>query len=96
MGIELDKVNVVHNIKQKRFEIGVNSYLAELDYVLQGRTIIFTHTYVPPALEGQGIGSKLAKAALTYARENSLRVKTLCWFVDGYIKRHPEFQELVK
>ena len=96
MGIELSKVNVVHNARQKRFEFRVNSYLAELDYVLQGHTIVFTHTYVPPALEGQGIGSKLANAALTYAQENSLKVRTLCWFVDGYIKRHPEFQELAK
>ena len=96
MGIELSRVSVVHNIKQKRFEFRVNAYLAELDYILQGHTIVFTHTYVPPALDGQGIGSKLAKAALTYAQENSLRVRTLCWFVDGYIKRHPEFQELAK
>ncbi len=96
MSVELNKVNVVHNVKQKRFEFRVNAYLAELDYVLQGHTIVFTHTYVPPALEGQGIGSKLAKAALTYAQENSLKVRTLCWFVDGYIKRHREFQGLVK
>ncbi len=96
MGIELNKVNVVHNVKQKRFEIRVNSYLAELNYVLQGHTILFTHTYVPPALEGQGIGSKLAQAALTYAQEKSLKVRTLCWFVDGYIKQHPEFQGLTK
>jgi predicted GNAT family acetyltransferase len=96
MGTELSKVNVVHNVKQKRFEIRVNSYLAELSYLLQGQTIVFVRTFVPPALEGQGIGSKLAKAALTYAQENSLRVRTLCWFVDGYIKRHPEYQELIK
>jgi predicted GNAT family acetyltransferase len=96
MRFEPGSLNVVHNVERKRFEIRVHSYLAELTYLLQGQTILFVHTFVPPALEGQGIGSKLAKAALTYAQENSLNVRTLCWFVDGYIKRHPEFKELVK
>ena len=90
------KLNVVHNAKQKRFEIRVDSYVAELTYLLQGNTIIFTHTGVPSALEGQGVGSRLAKVALTYARENSFKVKSLCWFVDGYIQRHPEYQELIR
>ncbi len=96
MAIEIGKLNVVHNTKQKRFEIRADPYLAELTYILQGRTIVFVHTFVPPALEGQGMGSKLAKAALLYAQENSFKVRTLCWFVDGYIQRHPEFRELTR
>ncbi len=57
--------------------------------------IVFTHTGVPPALEGRGIGSALAKTGLEYARANNLEVVPLCSFVRGYIERKPEYQDLV-
>lgn len=81
---------VIHNLKQKRFEIRIDAHIAELTYSLSGNTIIFTHTGVPPALEGQGMGSLLVKTGLQFARENNLKVQSLCWFVSGYIDRHPE------
>jgi predicted GNAT family acetyltransferase len=65
-----------------------------LDYVLQGKTIIFTHTGVPPALEGHGLGSRLVQAGLEYARANHLKVRSTCWFVSGFLERHPEYEDL--
>ena len=90
MRIDTDAVHVIHNKSRNRFEIQIESYTAELTYRLQGDTILFTHTGVPPALEGQGIGSKLVQTGLEYARANNLRVKSICWFVSGYIQRRPE------
>jgi len=81
---------VTHNAAQSRFEAAIDSHTAMLDYILDGKTIIFTHTGVPAALEGRGVGSELVKAGLAYARTNHLKVSTLCWFVDKYMKRHPE------
>jgi hypothetical protein len=90
------QLNVIHNMEKNRFELHLNSQTAELNYRLNGDTIIFTHTGVPPALEGHGIGSLLVKTGLEYARNNNLKVQALCWFVDGYIQRHVEYQSLVK
>ncbi|RMF40140.1 MAG: N-acetyltransferase, partial [Anaerolineae bacterium] len=56
----------------------------------------FTHTGVPEAIGGRGIGSKLARAGLKYARQQGYRVRPLCWFVAGYIQRHPEYQDLLE
>jgi uncharacterized protein len=92
MTINLDKLQVIHLPEQGRFEIHADGSIAELAYILSSSTITFTHTGVPPALEGQGVGSKLVKAGLEYARENGLKIRSLCWFVDGYLKRHPEYQ----
>jgi predicted GNAT family acetyltransferase len=86
-------LHVIHNQDQHRFELQLEGHLAELTYRRQGDTIIFIHTGVPPAIEGRGIGSLLVKTGLRYASENRLKVKPLCWFVDLYIKRHPEFQQ---
>jgi predicted GNAT family acetyltransferase len=88
-----ENLKVTHNQSEKRFEIQINSHLAVLDYVIQGTTITFTHTGVPPALEGRGIGSLLAKTGLQYAKDNNLKIRSLCWFVDKYIQRHPEYQQ---
>ncbi len=81
---------VIHNPAHHRFEVTIGSHTAVLDYFITGETITFTHTGVPKELEGRGIGSMLVKAGLAYAREHKLAVQSLCWFVDKYIKRHPE------
>lgn len=85
---------VVHNSGKNRFELTLQGHTAVLDYLLAGTTITFTHTGVPPAIEGRGIGIKLVRAGLEYARSQGLKVRTTCWFVSKYLRRHPEFQDL--
>jgi predicted GNAT family acetyltransferase len=96
MDIDFDSIPVTHDETRDRFEIRVDSHVAELTYVLHGSTILFTHTGVPPALEGNGLGSKLVQAGLDYARSNKLKVQSVCWFVTRYMKQHPEYNDLLK
>lgn len=87
---------VTHNTEDHRFETSVDGHLAVLDYMRMGKIITFTHTGVPPAIGGRGIGINLVKAGLDYARENGLEVRSMCWFVSKYIRRHAEYQDLLK
>ncbi len=81
-------MNVIHNTAQSRFEIALKGgALAELSYVLKPGTLTLTHTYVPPAFEGQGIAGKLTEEALTYAAANGLEVVPLCSFAVRYLER---------
>jgi len=80
---------VTHHEAQRRFEVVIDGHTAVLDYQLEAGKIIFTHTGVPAALEGRGIGSALAKEALVFARAKNLNVVALCWFVEKYMQRHP-------
>jgi predicted GNAT family acetyltransferase len=91
-------VTVRHEADEHRFVVEQDGQTAELTYRggTDGSAIVFTHTGVPSALEGRGIGSALAKAGLEYARENNLEVVPLCSFVRGYIERKPEYQSLVR
>ncbi len=82
-------LSVIHNTEQNSFEVHLDSQIAELKYHLSADTITFTHTGVPSALEGRGIGSFLVSAGLKYARDNNLQVRSMCWFVDKYRQRHP-------
>jgi predicted GNAT family acetyltransferase len=53
------------------------------------------HTGVEPRFEGRGIGGKLAKYALDTARERDLKVAPWCPFIAAYIRKNPEYADLV-
>lgn len=88
--MEKNPLEVLHDQANNRFIVISESHTAVLEYRLHANTILFTHTGVPPELEGRGIGRMLVKTGLEYARNNKLKVETLCWFVSKYIQRHPE------
>ena len=94
MQINPEDLTVTHNLEENLFEIRVDTHLAELKYRVQGGTITFTHTGVPRALEGQGVGSRLVRTGLEYARQQGLKVVAHCSFVATYLERHPEYQDL--
>lgn len=89
--MEYSELSVINNEAKNRFELKVDQHLAVCEYKLVKDRIIFTHTEVPPALEGKGIGSLLAKTALEYAVSNNLKIMPLCPYIAGYIKRHPAY-----
>ena len=88
-------MEVKRNDASKRFEIEVEGMRSVLDYEIHGPIIVFTHTGVPGPLEGRGIGTALAKAGLEYARENQLKVNPVCSFIRVYMRRHPEYNNLL-
>ena len=90
-----EPLDIVMNDKTHRFEATLGGETAFTEYVLHNGSMVLPHTVVPPAFEGLGVGSALAKAALGYAREHGLKVKPTCPFIAGYIVKHPEWQDLV-
>ena len=89
------QLEIHHSPTRRSFEAIVEERLAHADYRMDGKRIIFTHTYVPRELEGRGIASQLAKVALEHARQEKLQVVPLCPFFSAYIRRHPEYQPLL-
>lgn len=90
------EVIVNNNGATSRMEAHVAGHTAFLEYKRSGTTITFVHTYVPPALEGYGVGGKLARAGLEFARSAGLKVVVVCPFVMSYIRRHSEYSGLVQ
>ncbi len=89
------KVVVVNNEDANRFEMKVDGCLALIDYGVEGCVMTLFHTKVPKELEGRGLGGKIVKFALEYAKGSGLKVVPQCPFVRSYIDRHEEYQELV-
>ena len=87
---------VQHEKTFHRFAVHFGEATALLAYKEEDDIIYLVHTEVPAEMEGKGIGGQLAKAALNYARENSLKVVARCPFVVSYLQRHPEYADLVR
>jgi uncharacterized protein len=89
-------VEVIDVPDRQRFEIRVDGEEAGYaEYARKGKRVIFTHTEIDPAREGQGLGSKLAGGALDAARAAGHPVVPLCAFIASYIERHPEYDDCV-
>jgi predicted GNAT family acetyltransferase len=87
---------VVHNPGARRFEVSIGGRTAFSKYLRAGSKIVIEHTEVPEDLEGQGLASRIVRAALEFARDEKLSVIPLCPFTAAFIRRHPEFQDLVE
>ena len=84
------------NAEKHRFEIDLgDGSFAIAEYTLPAGKIMFTHTEVPPAHEGKGLGTILIEAALASARERGLQVIPICPFFASYMRKHPEVQDLL-
>jgi predicted GNAT family acetyltransferase len=87
---------VADNPERSRFEIFVGDEVAGFtEYHLFGDEIAFIHTEIDPSYEGQGLGGRLARAALDASRERKLSVLPFCPFIRGWIAKHPEYVDLV-
>jgi predicted GNAT family acetyltransferase len=87
---------IEHQKDKHRFILGVDGHNALLTYQLHGDIIIFDHTEVDPAIQHRGIADQLAEAALGFAREQNLQVEPECRFIQVFIQRHKQYQDLLR
>lgn len=83
----------VHVPERNRFEVVGDDPAGATGVLTYSRGdghVVIEHTVVPVELEGQGVGSALARAALDWAREEGLAVVPQCSFVAGYLQKHPQ------
>lgn len=91
-----DKTTLVvrHEPERSRYAVTVDGLEAVADYHKRGNVIAFTHTGVPPEIQGRGVGSALARKALDDARAAGNQVIPSCAFFEDYMKEHPEYDDL--
>ena len=87
---------VIDNAVRSRYELALDGGVAFLDYQRAGNVRVLTHSEVPQALRGRGIGGELVAGALQLVREQGMRVKPRCSYVVRFIERNPQFQDLLQ
>jgi len=85
-----DGPRVADNPSASRFELDAGGEVAELVYRHRADRLVLTHSEVPEALGGQGIGGLLIEAAVGRAAREGLTIVPLCPFARGWLERHPD------
>ncbi len=68
-----------------------------MTYVKAGEKImIIDHTHVRPESQGSGVGTKLVKGAVDYARESGHKLMATCPFARAVLMKHADWQDVVK
>ena len=94
---ETEPFEIKNNESAQRFETRIDGHDAFVQYRYSvGGDFVLSHTEVPPALGGRGLGGKLAAAALDYARNRQLKVVVTCPFITKYLHKHPEYEGLLR
>jgi predicted GNAT family acetyltransferase len=93
--LEADRAEVVERPETGRFELDFPGGQAFAVYRSEGDRIVVTHTEVPPAFNGRGIGSQLAEGIFRIARASGRRVVPRCSFVVAWAHRHPDYRDVL-
>ncbi|XLS28349.1 GNAT family N-acetyltransferase [Flavobacteriaceae bacterium M23B6Z8] len=92
------EINIKHQNKETKGIFFIQEgakMVAEMTYSKAGNDkIIIDHTHVDESLTGEGVGAKLVKAGVDYARKNSLKILPLCPFANAEFKKHPEYDDV--
>lgn len=88
---------VSDNTAAHRYELLLDGdRVGELLYRAKDDVVYLIHTEIAPALEGQGLGEQLVSGALDDIRTRQLHLVPICPYVAAYIRRHPQYDDLVE
>jgi uncharacterized protein len=83
-------LQVEHNETAHKYSAQIEGNEAVVTYTEEGDALVFTHTLVPEALRGRGVGDELVRQAIQDARRRGRQVSATCPFVERFLERHPE------
>ncbi|MDB5260823.1 MAG: hypothetical protein JWQ14_104 [Adhaeribacter sp.] len=90
-------IKINHDKEAQEFTAQIDGDQAELAYARpEDKVIDFQHTFVPESARNEGVANQLIEAGLAYAQDEKLKVIASCPAVSAYIRRHKEYQPLLK
>ncbi|MDO8411311.1 MAG: GNAT family N-acetyltransferase [Phenylobacterium sp.] len=84
-----------NNAEAARYELDEQGETSWADYRLQGERLYIDHVESPPALRGTGAAGRLMKALAQDARDRGLKITPICGYAAAWLRRSPEFKDLV-
>lgn len=91
-----DGIRIADEPEQQRFALyrddaEGSTLIGEAHYLIRGENVVdFDHTIVDEQYRGTGLSGLLAQHALTSEVAKSHDITASCWFIEGYLKKHPE------
>ena len=69
--------------------------LGEMTYTVAGSRVIIDHTQVDDSLRGKGVGGKLVRAAVDWARHEDARLMPLCPYAKSVFDKTPDYGDVL-
>jgi predicted GNAT family acetyltransferase len=89
-------MDIRHEPESGRFVAKLDGAEALLEYTLRGDHVRdYRHTFVPPALRGQGVAKDLVLYALDDARAQGVKIIPSCPYVAKVVSENAEYADLV-
>jgi predicted GNAT family acetyltransferase len=73
----------VHDPGNRQFRLMIDQHLAVVDYQVRDGILYLTHSEVPVALRGHGVGKVLVDHTFEYLQAQGLQARAVC----SYIRR---------
>lgn len=87
---------IVNDKQVQQYYLDVEGLRSFIEYEQRGDAIYLTHTEVPEEQEGKGIASAMVEKALQDIEKQGLKLVPYCSYVRVFLKRHPEWNRLLK
>jgi predicted GNAT family acetyltransferase len=89
-------MNITHEPDAHRYVLSDgDEFLGEVEYQIQGSTLLLVRAEVPVEKRGQGLGIPLTRGTLEAIRDEGLySVTPLCPYIAKYMMKNPEFDDL--
>lgn len=84
------------NRERTRYELLVDGEVAAfVQYSMRGGRLLLLHTEVDKSHQGEGLASTLIRGVLDDVRLRGIPLVPICSFVDRFIQKHPDYDDLV-
>lgn len=95
--MDLAQLKTELNQRENRFELRVDNHLAKIDFKKNSKGWVYmTHTEVPNALEGKGVGHKLVRESLALLEKSNDQVVPICPFVRSFIVQNlADYEDMI-
>jgi uncharacterized protein len=88
-------IPLIVNDTLHRLELEAEGSTAFIEFKLTQDRLFLIHTEVPASLEGKGAGSAIVQKALQYAKDHNYKIIPICPFVQRFLTKHPELNDIV-
>lgn len=77
-----------HDMDLQQFTLLIDgNYTAVIDYYSQNEIYYLTHSEVPTALRGQGIGKILVEKTYEYLAQNNIKAVPVCSYIKTIVQK---------
>jgi predicted GNAT family acetyltransferase len=91
-----DDVQLLNNVSQQQYELHLDGLRVSLaSYLERGEVTVIPHTETLPAYGGRGLAGRLVAFALDDLRSRGRKLEPACPFVADFVRKHPDYQDLL-